>query len=95
MERARACREDVPCPHCGSSWVRKDGHSRGKQMCECRGCGRKHQEGAKRFSDADRDLAVNLCMDGSSLSAAGRAVGASATSVGAWIEKKGPRRSLR
>lgn len=59
-------------------------------MYECCDCGRKHLEGAKRFSDDEKELAVRLRMDGSSLSAAARAVGTSATTADAWIEKRGP-----
>ena len=38
MARARVYRYDLRCPHCGSNWTPKDGHSRGKQTYRCRDC---------------------------------------------------------
>ena len=38
MARPRAYNHDVRCPHCGSTWAPKDGHSKGKQTYRCGDC---------------------------------------------------------
>ena len=90
MAKPRVYRHDALCPKCGSNWVKKDGHSRGKQMYKCNQCGGKHQEGAKhRFTDAQKEQAVKMCAEGMSLSATARVMGASVTTVSKWVKKRG------
>ncbi len=90
MAKQRVYRHDNPCPKCGSNWVKKDGHSRGKQQYKCNQCSKKHQEGAKhRFTDEQKDQAVKMCAEGMSLSATARVMGASAPTVSEWGKKGG------
>ncbi len=90
MAKPRVYRHDVLCPKCGSNWVKKDGHSRGKQQFKCNQCGKKHQEGAKhRFTDEQKDQAVKMCAEGMSLSATARVIGASVPTVSEWVKKRG------
>ncbi len=91
MARQRVYRHDNLCPKCGSNWVKKDGHSRGKQQFKCNQCGKKHQEGAKhRFTDEQKEQAVKMCAEGMSLSATARVMGASIPTVSEWVKKRGP-----
>ena len=48
MARARSYRHDIACPHCGSNWMRKDGHSRGKQTYRCGDCQHRHTPSGNR-----------------------------------------------
>lgn len=90
MAKARVYRQDALCPECGSNWVKKDGHSRGKQQFKCNQSGRKHQEGAKhRFTDEQKARAVKMYADGMTLTATARAVGVSITAVSKWVERAG------
>ena len=90
MAKPRVYRHDAICPKCGSNWVKKDGHSRGKQQYKCNECGRKRQEGAKhRFTDEQKAQAVKMCAEGMSLSATARVMGASVTTVSKWVKKGG------
>ena len=90
MAKARVYRQDALCPICGSNWVKKDGHSRGKQQFKCNQCGKKHQEGAKRrFTAAQKEQAIKMRADGTTLTAAARAVGASITTVSKWVKNSG------
>ncbi len=90
MAKPRVYRHDALCPKCGSNWVKKDGHSRGKQIFKCNQCGRKHQEGAKhRFTNEQKEQAVKMRAEGMSLSATARVMGASATTASKWVKKGG------
>ena len=87
MAKQRVCRHDALCPKCGSNWVKKDGHSRGKQQYKCNQR-RKRQEGAKhRFTDERKEQAVKMRAEGMSLSATARVLGASAPTVSEWVKK--------
>ena len=87
MAKPKVYRQDALCPICGSNWVKKDGHSRGKQQFKCNQCGKKHQEGAKRrFTAAQKEQAIKMYADGTTLTAAARAVGASITTVSKWVK---------
>ena len=90
MARPRVYRHDALCPKCGSNWVKKDGHSRGKQMYKRNQRRRKRQEGAKhRFTDEQKAQAVKMRVEGMSLSATARVMGASVTTVSKWVKKGG------
>ena len=39
MAKPRVCGHDALCPKRGSNWVKKDGHSRGKQQYKCDSAG--------------------------------------------------------
>ena len=72
----------------------KDGVSRGRQAYACGDCKHRHIPSGefRRFSDAEKDMAIAMRVDGSSLSAIARTIGASLTAVRAWVEKRGPAR---
>ena len=89
MAKARVYRHDALCPKCGSNWVKKDGHSRGKQIYK-RNQRCKRQEGAKhRFADEQKAQAVKMRAEGMSISATARVVGASVPTVSEWVKKGG------
>ena len=48
MAGSRSYRHDIRCPHCGSNWMRKDGHSRGKQTYRCGDCQHRHTPSGNR-----------------------------------------------
>ena len=89
MARERSYRHDIRCRHCGSNWMPKDGHTRGRQVYKCGDCKRKYTEDAAqpRFPEQTKRQAVQMCIEGASISAAARVVGASATSVSGWVKK--------
>ena len=91
MARARAYRHDIRCRHCGSDWMPKDGHTRGRQVYKCGDCKRKYTADAAqpRFPEQVKLQAVQMCIEGASISAAARVVGASAASVSGWLKKRG------
>ena len=90
MTKQRVYRHDKLCPKCGSNWVKKDGHSRGKQQYKCNPAPQKHQEGAKhRFTDEQKAQAVKMRAEGMSLSATARVIGASVPTVSEWVKKGG------
>ena len=89
MAKPRVYRHDALCPKCGANWVKKDGHSRGKQQYK-RYQRRKRQEGAKhRFTDEQKAQAVKMRDEGMSLSATARVMGASVHTVSEWVTKRG------
>ena len=89
MARERSYRHDIRCRHCGSNWMPKDGHTRGRQVYKCGDCNRKYTADAARprFPEQTKRQAVQMCVDGASISAAARVVGASVASVSGWIKK--------
>ena len=91
MVRARTYRHDVRCPECGSNWMRKNGHIRGQQAYSCGDCARRYLPDVayRRPSAALREQAIQMYTEGSSLSAIGRVLGYSATSVQRWVKKGG------
>ena len=96
MARQRTYRHDIRCPQCGSNWMRKYGHVRGKQSYSCGDCGRRTLEGAsyRRPSAEVKEQAIQMYAEGSSLSAIGRVLGYSVTAVQKWV-KKGGSQALR
>ena len=91
MVRARTYRHDVRCPDCGSNWMRKYGRVKGRQSYSCGDCGRRSLEAAsyRRPSEAVKAQAIEMYVEGSSLSAIGRVLGYSATAVQGWVKKGG------
>ena len=83
MARSRTYRHDIPCPHCGSHWMRKEGHARGKQTYRCGDCQHRHTPDGNRhfYFEACKQRAVHMCAEGASLSATARAMGVSLTAV--------------
>ena len=91
MARERSYRRDIRCRRCGSNWMPKDGHTRGRQMYKRGDCKRKHTADAARprFPEQTKRQAVQMRIEGASISAAARVVGASAASVSGWVKKGG------
>ncbi len=91
MARERAYRHDIRCQHCGSNWMPKDGHTRGRQVYKRGDCKRKYTADAARprFPGQVKRQAVKMRIEGASISAALRVVGASAASVSGWLKKGG------
>ena len=48
MARERSYRHDIRCRHCGSNWMPKDGHTRGRQVYKRGDCKRKYTADAAR-----------------------------------------------
>ena len=91
MARERIYRDNVKCRHCGSNWMPKDGRTRGQQVYKCGECNRKQVADAAQphFPEHVKRQAVQMCIDGASMSAAARVVGASVTSVSGWLKEEG------
>ena len=91
MAAARSYRDDLQCPHCGSNWLPKDGHSKGRQVYHCGDCGRRYipEAACHRPGAADKERAMAMYREGSSLSAIGRIFGVSAQAVSVWVKKGG------
>ena len=87
MARPRVYRHQARCPECGSNWMPKDGHSKGRQVCCPKwGSGRRlrpplHSAAYHRPSAANKDRAMAMCREGSSLRAIGRVFGVSTQAV--------------
>ena len=91
MARPRVYRHDVRCPECGSNWMPKDGKSQGRQVYHCGDCGRRTIPDAayQRPSAADKERALAMYQEGSSLSAVARIFGVSVPAVSRWVKKGG------
>ena len=95
MARPRVYRHDVRCPECGSNWMPKDGASQGRQVDYCGDCGRRIILDAayQRPGAADKERALAMYQEGSSLSAIARIFGDSVSAVSQWV-KRGARRTV-
>ena len=73
MARARVYRHGLRCPHCGSNWPPKDGHSRDKQTCRCRDCQHRFTPDGNRryFPETSRRQALDTYAEGTGITAAG------------------------
>ena len=88
----RKCQSDIRRQRCGSNWMPKDGHSRGKQTCRCGECRCRYTpDGNCRYCpEKTVRHAVDRYREGMSASAVARAMGASYAAVYGWV-KKSPR----
>lgn len=89
MARARVYRHDLRCPHCGSNWTPKDGHSRGKQTYRCRDCRHRFTPDGNRhyFPEATKRQALDMYAEGTGITAAGRVLGVKLATVFSWVKK--------
>ena len=97
MSRPRVYRDDIRCPACGSGWMPKNGTAKGRQVYACGDCGRSFTHGAAytRPSAADKELAVAMYREGSSLTAIARRFGVTPPAVSRWVKKEAaPRRPV-
>ena len=87
MAHPRVYRHDVRCPECVSNRMPKDGTSKGRQVYHCGG-GRRTIPNAtyQRPSTADKEHALAMYQEGSSLSAIARLFGVSVPAVGKWVK---------
>ena len=92
MARARTYRHDLRCPHCGSNWTPKDGHSRGQQTYHCRDCHHRFSPTGNRhyYPQMVKDQALDMYGEGSSLAAIGRIMGILPETVYSWVKKSRP-----
>ena len=90
MSRHRVYRDNVRCPECGSNWMPKAGTAKGRQVYRCGECQRYYTPDAAyhRPSSADRERALAMYRQGSSLRAVGQAFGVSATAVSQWAKRE-------
>ena len=98
MARPRVYRHQARCPECGSNWMPKDGHSKGRQVYHCGDCSRHYipEAAYHRPSAANKEHAMAMYLEGSSLRAIGRVFGVSAQAASVWCGSKrgGARRAV-
>ncbi len=89
MTRARVYRHDLRCPHCGSNWTPRDGHSRGKQTYRCRDCHHRFTPDGNRhcFPEAVKRQALDTYAEGTGITATGRIPGVQQATVFSWVKK--------
>ena len=94
MARPRVYRQGVRCPECGSNRMPKDGKSQGRQVYHRGDCGRRTIPDAacQCPSAADKERALAMYEEGSSLSAIARSFGVSVPAAGGV--KRGARRPV-
>jgi len=89
MAATRVYRHDLRCPHCGSNWCPKDGHSRGKQTFRCGDCRyRFTPEGNRHYYPAAvKEQAIDLYCEGNSVAAISRVLEVKLGTVYEWVKK--------
>lgn len=92
MARSRTYSHDLRCPHCGSNWTPKDGHSRGKQTHRCGDCHHRFTPEGNRhyYSRAVINQALDMYGEGSSIAAIGRILGVLPETAFSWVKKSPP-----
>ena len=92
MARARVYRHDLRCPHCGSNWTPKDGHSRGKQTYRCRDCHHRFTPDGNRhyFPESVKKQTLDMYAEGTGITATGRVLGVQPATVFSWVKKSLP-----
>ena len=90
---ARAYRDDLSCPHCGSNWLPKYGTSRGRQSYLCRNCHYKFTPGGNRsyYPESTKRQAAKTYCEGMNLSAIARALDVKKMTVYGWVKKRSRR----
>lgn len=80
-------RHDVRSQYCGSNWMPKNGNMRGQQMYKRGDCKKKHTADAVQthFPEHAKRQARQARIEGTSISATARIVGAIVTSVRHWL----------
>ena len=88
MARPHVYQHDLRCPHCGSNWTPKDGHSRGKQTYRCGDCHYRFTPSGNRhyYSEAVKRQAVDMYAEGTGLTAIGRVLGVQTATVFSWVK---------
>jgi len=81
----------VPCYHCGSEKLKKNGKSRGgKQQYVCRSCGRSSVANPQSagHSEAFQEQIVALYFERPSMRGIQRATGVSRQTLSGWLKKR-------
>ena len=89
MARARVYRHDIRCRRCGSNWMPKDGHTRQASVQMRRLQEEIYRQKIGNLNEHAKRQAVQMRVEGASVSAAARVVGASVPSVSGWVKKGG------
>ena len=89
MVAARACRDDLQCPHCGSNRRPKDGTSRGKQTYRCRLCHYRFTPDGNRhyYSEKVKEQAIDMYCEGMAVAAVSRVLDVKLGTVYEWVKK--------
>ena len=89
MAKPRIYRDDMQCPRCGSNWLPKYGHARGKQTYRCGQCGYHFTPGAKHPHHAPetKRLAEAMYAEGLGISAIGRVLRVKLETAFSWVKK--------
>ena len=89
MSRPRSYRHDHRCPDCGSNWVVKYGHSRGKQTYRCQDCVHRFSPSAKRrvYPEKVRQQAVSMYCEGNGVEVISRVLEVKTGTIYSWIKK--------
>ena len=89
MAAARSYRDDLQCPHCGSNWLPKDGHSRGKQTYRCRLCHYRFTPDGNRhyYSEQVKEQAIDMYGEGMAIAAISRVLEVKLGTVYEWVKK--------
>ena len=89
MAKPRIYREDMQCPRCGSNWLPKYGHARGKQTYRCGQCSYHFTAEAKHphHDPETRRLAEAMYGEGLGISAISRVLRVKLETAYSWIKK--------
>ena len=89
MARPLAYRHDLRCPHCGSSWMPRDGRSRGKQTYRCGEYKYRHTpDGVQHhYSESVKDRVLAMYAECSSISTISRVMDVKLATVFIWVKK--------
>jgi len=77
------------CPKCGSTYINKNGHCRGKQNYRCKVCGRQFVESrsVKGYSEDAKQICLKMYRDGAGFRAIERVTGISHNTVINWVKQ--------
>jgi transposase len=84
----------IKCPRCQHSESRKDGIVREKQRYLCKSCGYRYTVAQEGYSDAVKQQALAMYLEGLGFRSIGRLLNCSHTAVYYWIKKYGENSSL-
>ena len=89
LAKPRVYRDAMPCARCGSNWLPKYGHTRGKQTYRCGQCGYHFTPEAQHphHAPATRRLAEAMYAEGLGVSAIGRVLGVKLATACSWVKK--------
>lgn len=77
--------DGLVCRHCGSSFFKRNGLSRGTRRYLCRACGRTFTDTPPRFSAATRARALDMHLNNVGVRKTARFIGCAPASVINWV----------